>query len=120
MPTSEPSPSVGIISIMITLRIRGLYAAALTSLSRQYPHLCEVVQPDDEIQARLRQVWRMESPDVTIDDQPDARGSRDTVRVAGPAAAVEQALQVLQDHCFLLLIPLQKSKLGATHLLLCM
>ena len=39
---------------MITLRIRGFYAAALTSLFRQYPHVCEVVQPDDEIQARLQ------------------------------------------------------------------
>jgi len=116
MPTSEPSPLVGTVSIMITLRIRGLYAAALTSLFRQYPHLCEVVQPDDEIQARLRQAWRMESPDVTIDDQPDARGSRDTVRVAGPADAVEQALQLLQEHCFDLLIRRESSQIGATYM----
>src|SRR6476659_4760644 len=98
-PTSELSPSVGIVSIMITLRIRGLYAAALTSLFRQYPPMCEVVQPDDAIQTRLRQAWRMDSPDITIDDQPHVRGSRDTIQVAGPADAVEQVLQLLQEHC---------------------
>src|SRR5262252_6822342 len=110
MPTSEPSPSVGTVSIMITLRIRGLYAAALTSLFRQYPHVCEVVQPDG-----VSQAWRMDSPDVTIDDQPDARGSRDTIRVAGPADAVEQVLQLLQEHCFDLLIRRESSQLGATY-----
>ena len=45
---------------MITLRIRGLYAAALTSLFRQYPEECEVVQPDDEVRARLPMAWGME------------------------------------------------------------
>ena len=116
MPTSELSPSAGTVSIMITLRIRGLYAAALTSLFRQYPHVCEVVQPDDEIQARLRQAWRMDSPDVTLDDQPDARGSRDTIRVAGPADAVEQVLQLLQEHCFDSLIRRESSQIGATYM----
>ena len=101
---------------MITLRIRGLYAAALTSLFRQYPHVCEVVQPDDEIQARVRQTWRMDSPDVTLDDQPDARGSRDTLRVAGPADAVEQVLQLLQEHCFDSLIRRESSQIGATYM----
>src|SRR5215468_3466057 len=116
MPTSEPSPSVGTGSIMITLRIRGLYAAALTSLCRQYPHVCEVVQPDDEIQAHVHHEWRMDSPDVTIDDQPEARGSRDTLRVAGPADAVEQVLQLLQEHCFDSLIRRESSQLGATYM----
>src|SRR5215510_616640 len=117
MPTSEPSPLVGTVSIMITLRIRGLYAAALTSLFRQYPHVCEVVQPDDEIQARLRQAWRMDSPDVTIDDQPGARGHRDTLRVAGPADAVEQVLQILQERCFDVFIRRgESSQLGATYM----
>ena len=101
---------------MITLRIRGLYAAALTSLFRQYPHVCEVVQPDDEIQARLSQAWRMDSPDVTLDDQPDARGSRDTIRVAGPADAVEQVLQILQEHCIDVLMRRDSSQLGATYM----
>ena len=101
---------------MITLRIRGLYAAALTSLFRQYPHVCEVVQPDDEIQARVRQTWRMDSPDVTLDDQPDARGSRDTLRVAGPADAVEQVLELLQEHCFDSLIRRESSQIGATYM----
>jgi hypothetical protein len=101
---------------MITLRIRGLYAAALTSLFRQYPHVCEVVQPDDEIQVRLNQAWRMDSPDVTLDDHPDARGSRDTIRVAGPADAVEQILQLLQEHCFDSLIRRESSQVGATYM----
>src|SRR4029450_12029745 len=100
MPTSEPSPLVGTVAIMITLRIRGLYAAALTSLFRQYPHVCEVVQPDDELHACLHQASPMDSPDVTLDAQPDTRGSRNTIRVAGPEEAVEQVLQLLQDHCF--------------------
>src|ERR1043166_8739782 len=113
---SEHSPSVGIRSIMITLRIRGLYAAALTSLFRQSPHLCEVVQPDNEIQARVNQAWRMESPDVTIDDQPDARGNRDTLRIAGSAEAVEQVLQLLQEHCFDSLIRRESSQIGATYM----
>jgi len=101
---------------MITLRIRGLYAAALTSLFRRYPHVCEVVQPDDAIQARLRQAWRMESPDVTLDDQPDVRGSRDTIRVAGSADAVEQVLQLLQEHCVDSLIRRESSQIGATYM----
>lgn len=101
---------------MSTLRIRGLYAAALTSLFRQYPHVCEVVQPDDEIQARVSQTWRMDSPDVTLDDQPDVRGSRDTIRVAGPADAVEQVLQILQERCIDVLIRRDSSQLGATYM----
>src|SRR5215475_5584598 len=117
MPTSEPSPSAGTVSIMITLRIRGFYAAAVTSLFRQYPHVCEVVQPDDEIQARLSQAWRMDSPDITINDQPEARGNRDTLRVAGPTDAVEQVLQLLQERCFDVFIRRgESSQLGATYM----
>lgn len=101
---------------MITLRIRGLYAAALTSLFRQYPHLCEVVQPDDEIQARVPQAWRMDTPDVTVDEQPDARGSRETIRIAGPADAVEQLLQILQERCLDVFIRCESSQLGATYM----
>jgi probable ribonuclease FAU-1 len=101
---------------MITLRIRGLYAAALTALFRRYSHVCEIVQPDDAIQARLPQAWRMDSPDVTIDDQPEARGNRDTLRVAGPADAVEQILQLLQEHCFDVFIRRESSQLGATYM----
>src|SRR5262249_143073 len=101
---------------MSTLRIRGLYAAALTSLCRQYPHVCEIVQPDDEIQARLHQAWRLDSPEVTVDDEPDARGSRDTIRVAGPADAVEQVLQLLQEHCIDALIRRESSQIGATYM----
>src|SRR6266704_5388272 len=115
MPTSEPSPSAGTVAIMITLRIRGLYAAALTSRFR-HAHVCEIVQPDDEIQAHVHQAWRMDSPDVTIDDQPEARGNRDTLRVAGPADAVEQVLQLLQERCFDVFIRRESSQIGATYM----
>jgi hypothetical protein len=101
---------------MITLRIRGFYAAALTALFRRYPDVCEVVQPDDEIQARVEQAWRMDSPEVTIDDQPEARGSRDMLRVAGPADAVERLLQLLQTHCTDMFIRRESSQLGATYM----
>ena len=101
---------------MITLRIRGLYAAALTSLFRYYAHVCEMVQPDDEIQAHVHQAWRMDSPDVTIDDQPEARGPRDTLRVAGPADAVEQVLQLLQERCFDAFVRRESSQIGATYM----
>jgi len=101
---------------MITLRIRGLYAAALTSLFRHYAHVCEMVQPDDEIQAHVHQAWRMDSPDVTIDDQPEARGPRDTLRVAGPADAVEQVLQLLQERCFDAFVRRESSQIGATYM----
>ena len=101
---------------MITLRIRGLYAAALTSLFR-HAHVCEIVQPDDEIQAHVHQAWGMDSPDVTIDDQPEARGNRDTLRVAGPADAVEQVLQGLHERCFDVFIRRgESSQLGATYM----
>lgn len=101
---------------MITLRIRGLYAAALTSLFRRYPDVCEVVQPDDEIQARVEQPWNMDSPEVTIDEQPEARGSRDMLRVAGPADAVERLLQLVQTHCVDVCIRRESSQIGATYM----
>jgi len=101
---------------MITLRIRGLYAAALTSLFR-HAHVCEIVQPDDEIQAHVHQAWGMDSPEVTIDDQPEARGNRDTLRVVGPADAVEQVLQRLHERCFDVFIRRGgSSQLGATYM----
>lgn len=101
---------------MITLRIRGLYAAALTSLFHRYPDVCEVVQPDDEIQARVDQAWRMDAPDVTIDDQPESRGSREMLRVAGPADAVERLLQLLHTHCPDAVIRRESSQVGATYM----
>lgn len=101
---------------MITLRIRGLYAAALTALFRQYPDVCEVVQPDEEIQARVDAPWRMESPEVTIDDQPETRGSRDMLRVAGPADAVDRLLQLMHTQCTDMFIRRESSQLGATYM----
>src|SRR5262249_7330277 len=102
---------------MITLRIRGFYAAALTSLFRHHSDVCEIVQPDDEVQARLPEEGRMDAPDVTIDDQPEARGNRDRLRVAGSADAVEQVLQLLQQHCFDVFVRRgESSQLGATYM----
>lgn len=101
---------------MITLRIRGLYAAALTSLFQQQPQLYEIVQPDDEIQACLAQTWRMDPPDVTIDDQHETRGSRDTIRIAGPADAVEQILHLMHERCLDIIVRRESSQLGATYM----
>lgn len=101
---------------MITLRIRGLYAAALTSLFHQYPQIYEIVQPDEAIQACLSQTWRMDPPDVTIDDQPEARGSRDMIRLAGPSDAAEQILRLLQERCIDVIVRRESSQLGATYM----
>jgi hypothetical protein len=60
----------------------------------------EIVQPDAEIRSRLDAVWRMDSPDVDMSDEPDEQGRREVLRISGPAHAVTQALQLLQQHCF--------------------
>ena len=102
---------------MITLRIRGLYAAALTSLFHQYAQLYEIVQPDEEIQTRMPRTWRMDPPDVTIDDHPEGRGSRDTIRMAGPADAVEHLLGLLRERCAdVIVLRRESSQLGATYM----
>ncbi len=101
---------------MITLRLRGLYATALTSLFRQYPEECTVVQPDEEVQARLPIAWRMEPPDVEIDVQSDAHGNRDLLRVTGTASAVQQALDILQRQCFDVIVQQSVSHIGAIYM----
>ena len=83
---------------MTTLRIRGLYATALTSLFRQHHQDWEIVQPDDEVRACLPDDWRMDSPDVAIDEQPDFQGVRDTLRLSGSGDGIERVLDVLQQH----------------------
>ncbi len=83
---------------MTTLRIRGLYAAALTSLFRQHQQDWEIVQPDDEVRACLPDDWRMDLPEVAIDEQSDAQGVRDTLRLSGSGAGIEGVLRVLQQH----------------------
>ena len=83
---------------MTTLRIRGLYATALTSLFRQHHQDWEIVQPDDEVRACLPDAWRMDSPDVAIDEQPDSQGLRDTLRLSGSGDGIEGVLGVLQHH----------------------
>lgn len=101
---------------MITLRLRGLYAAALTSLFRQYPEECEVVQPDEEVQARLPIAWRMESPDVDIEAPADIHGNRDLLRVTGSTSAVQQALDILQRQCFDVIVQQSASPVGAIYM----
>ena len=83
---------------MTTLRIRGLYATALTALFRQHHQDWEIVQPDDEVRACLPDAWRMDSPDVAIDEQPDSQGLRDTLRLSGSGDGIEGVLGVLQQH----------------------
>ena len=84
---------------MTTLRIRGLYAAALTVLFRQRQEDWQIVQPDDQVRAGLPGNWRMDSPEVTIDDQSGPQGVRDTLRLSGSGDGIERALSVLQ-HSF--------------------
>lgn len=101
---------------MPTLRIRGIYAAALTQLFRQYPTTWEIVQPDDEVRAYLTQPWNMDSPEVDIDDEPDEQGHREVIRVSGPTEVVTQALQLVQQHCFDVITQQQNLQLGAIYI----
>ena len=83
---------------MTTLRIRGLYAAALTVLFRQRQADWEIVQPDDQVRASLPGNWRMDSPEVAIDDQPGHQGVRDSLRLSGTGEGIERALGELRQH----------------------
>ena len=83
---------------MTTIRIRGLYAAALTALFRQREPEWEIVQPDDQVRANLPGNWRMDSPEVAIDDQPGPEGVRDTLQMSGSGDGIERALGVMQQH----------------------
>jgi hypothetical protein len=83
---------------MTTLRIRGLYAAALTALFRQSQPEWEIVQPEDQVRASLPGNWRMDSPEVAIDDQPGPQGVRDTLQMSGSGDGIERALGVMQQH----------------------
>lgn len=86
--------------MMTTIRIRGLYAVALTQIFRQYPDDWEIVQPVESIKVKLDQTWRMVSPDVDIDDAPDERGRRERIRIAGSSDSVHDAIEILLRHCF--------------------
>lgn len=83
---------------MTTLRIRGLYAAALTVLFRQRQADWEIVQPDDQVRASLPGNWRTDSPEVAIDDQTGHQGVRDSLRLSGTGEGIERALGVLQQY----------------------
>ncbi len=100
---------------MIALRIRGLYAAALTPLFRQ-DNRWEIVQPSDEVCAAIPHDWRMDSPDVDIDDVPDDQGQRHALRISGPADAVEDVLAHLHDQCFDIITRHESSETGALYM----
>lgn len=100
---------------MIALRIRGLYAAALTQLFRQ-DNKWDIVQPSDEVRAAIPQDWRMDSPDVDIDDVPDDRGQRHILRISGPADAVEDVLAHLHSQCFDVITRYESSETGALYM----
>ncbi len=78
---------------MIALRIRGLYATALTQLFRQ-SEAWEIVQPDEDVRSRIDYAWRMDSPDVAIEDEPNEQGQRDVLRLTGSADAVGETLSL--------------------------
>jgi hypothetical protein len=101
---------------MTTLRIRGIYAVALTQLFRQYPDTWEIVQPDEEVRSCIAHAWRMDSPEVDIDDAPEEHGHRETIRLAGSADAVQKALTVLQQHCFDVITHHDSLQVGAIYM----
>ena len=100
---------------MIALRIRGLYAAALTQLFRQDSRW-EIVQPDETLRSRIDHPWRMDSPDVDIDDVPDEQGQKDTLRISGSAEAVNHTLERLRTHCIDILTRQNESEVGALYM----
>jgi hypothetical protein len=100
---------------MIALRIRGLYAVALTQLFRQNPKW-DIVQPSDEVRAAIPHDWRMDSPDVDIDDVADDRGQRHALRISGPANAVEETLSHLHSQCFDAITRHESSETGALYM----
>jgi probable ribonuclease FAU-1 len=101
---------------MPTIRIRGLYAAALTQLFRQASLPWELVQPDAEVLSRLDYAWRMDSPDLDIADDPDEHGRREIIRISGPAESVEQALRLVQQHCFDVITYQDNFQVGAIYM----
>ena len=101
---------------MTTLRIRGLYAAALTALFRQHHQDWEIVQPDDEVRACLPGDWRMESPDVAIDERADAQGIRDTLQLSGSDDGIERVLGVLQQQFTDIIIRRSGMQVGSMYL----
>jgi hypothetical protein len=100
---------------MIALRIRGLYAAALTQLFLQDPRW-EIVQPDEVLRDRIARPWKMDSPDIDIDDVPDEQGQRETLRISGEAEAVHHALELLRTHCIDVLTRQDESEVGALYM----
>ena len=101
---------------MTTLRIRGLYAAALTALFRQRQSEWEIVQPDDQVRASLPGEWRMDSPDVAIDDQSGPQGVRETLRLSGTGDSIERALGVMQQHFTDIIIRRSGMQVGSMYL----
>ncbi len=100
---------------MIALRIRGLYAAALTQLFHAQD-AWEIVQPSADIRACIEHDWRMDSPDVDIDDAPDAQGQHHTLRITGSAEAAGAILTHLQAHYFDILTRQEQSDVGALYM----
>jgi hypothetical protein len=101
---------------MPTLRLRGVYAAALTQLFRQSSPPWELVQPDAEVRSRLDAPWRMESPEIDIADDADDHGRHDVLRISGPAEGVEQALRLIQQHCFDVITSQDHFQVGAIYM----
>ena len=58
----------------------------------------------------------MVSPDVDIDDAPDERGRRETIRIAGATEDVRLALTELQRHCFDVIVHQDSQQIGAIYL----
>jgi hypothetical protein len=77
----------------VRLRIRGVYATALTKLLTDLGYV--IVDPSAEIQERIPPVAPpQERPEVVIQDQEDHQG----ILVAGKEDKVAQLVRVLQEH----------------------
>jgi hypothetical protein len=101
---------------MITLRIRGLYAVALTQLFRQHADAWEIVQPDNDVRACISHPWRMDSPDMTIDDEADEHGRSDMLRFAGTTDLIQAALALIQQHCVDVIVHRDGFQVGAIYM----
>lgn len=74
------------------------------------------MQPDDEVRASLPGNWRMDSPEVAIDEQPDAQGVRDTLRLSGSSDGMERVLRLLQQHFTDIIIRRSGMQVGSMYL----
>ena len=75
----------------IRLRIRGIYATALTTLLRDLGYF--IADPSPEIQERISLMPSQEEPEILIQDREDHQG----ISVVGEGGKVAQLVGILQE-----------------------